>query len=74
MDVAVYAADVLIVRSLIDSTWGDLAAADRPRLIANDENPDAAYWEALLPLTGSALHAATWHSYVGYGLDPTLRE
>lgn len=74
VDVAVYAADVLVVRALIDSIWGDLAAADRPRLIANDENPDAGYWAALLPLAGSALHAASWHSYVGYGLDPTLRE
>jgi heparanase 1 len=72
VDVAVYAADVLVVRALIDSIWGDLAAADRPRLIANDENPLASYWSTLLPLAGSALHAASWHSYVGYGLDPTL--
>jgi hypothetical protein len=74
VDVDVYAADLLIVRALIDSIWGDLAAADRPRLIANDENPAASYWASLFPLASSAMHAASWHSYVGYGLDPTLRE
>ena len=67
-----YAADLLVVRGLIDSIWADLAPADRPGLVCNDENPDPSYWSQLLPLVGKAVRAATWHSYYGYGLDPTL--
>jgi heparanase 1 len=72
VDVAVYANDLLAVRAMIDDIWADLPAASRPRMVANDENPDANFWSHLLPLVGDAIAAATWHSYVGYGLDPTL--
>ena len=61
----VYAADLLTVRGMVDSIWGSLAPVDRPRIVSNDENPDPAYWSQLLPLVGSAVHAATWHNYDG---------
>lgn len=70
VDAGVYSADVLRVRALLDAYWPD--AATRPKLVANDENPDASYWSTLLPAAGRALDAATWHLYIGYGLDPTL--
>ena len=41
-------------------------------LVANDENPSAAYWSGMLPLVGGSINAATWHMYCGYGLDPNL--
>lgn len=72
VDANVYAKDLLSMKAKIDQIWGDLDSADRPRLVANDENPDPSYWAKILPIVGSAIHAATWHSYVGYGLDPTL--
>jgi len=70
----VYARDLLAVRAMIDDIWAALPRADRPRMVSNDENPDPGYWMTLLPLVGDAIAAATWHSYVGYGLDPTLPE
>ena len=69
-NVTAYAEDVLALQHLIDSIWG--AAKNKPLLIANDENPDASYWDRMLPVAGPALHAATWHLYCGYGLDPKL--
>ena len=69
-DAAPYAADLREVSALIAAAWPD--AAKRPRIVANDENPDPSYWEAMLPLVGSAVSAASWHEYVGYGLDPEL--
>ncbi len=66
-----YSEDVVAVRALLNSAWPD--PATRPLLVANDENPDPAYWAtALLPIAGSSLNASTWHMYAGYGLDPTL--
>ena len=38
VNVDTYSADVLVLRSLIDKYWPD--AATRPRLVANDANPD----------------------------------
>jgi heparanase 1 len=72
VDADVYAKDLISLKAKIDSIWSSVAAADRPRLVANDENPDPSYWAKILPTIGTAIHAATWHSYVGYGLDPTL--
>lgn len=70
VNVAQYSKDVLVLRELVDSIWTD--PADRPKLVANDANPDPAYLEALLKAAGSALDVATWHMYIAYGLDPKL--
>ena len=68
---AAYAADLVAVAALVAAAWPD--AAVRPRLVANDENPDPSYWAAFLPLVpAGTLAAATWHQYTGYGLDPDL--
>lgn len=74
VDVEPYAADVVALRATIDAVWAARGAPPdrRPLLVCNDENPDASYWSHLLPLVGSSVHAATWHLYVGYGLDPGL--
>lgn len=67
---AVYAADLRRVAALVAAAWPD--ASRRPRLVANDENPDPSYWTSVLPLVGDVISAASWHEYVGYGLDPQL--
>lgn len=71
VDAGVYAADVQALRGVIDATWPD--AAVRPKLVANDENPDPRYWGTLLPAAGSAMDVASWHLYIGYGLNPDLK-
>ena len=65
-----YAKDVLVLRALLNEVWPD--AAQRPLLVTNDANPDAAYLEALLKGAPGAIDVATWHLYIGYGLDPLL--
>ena len=66
-----YAADAVRVAGLIADAWPQ--PAQRPRLVANDENPDPSYWSTMLPLLpAGTLAAASWHEYVGYGLDPDL--
>ena len=65
-----YSQDVLALRKLLNSIWPD--AATRPKLVTNDANPDAKYLENLLNATRGAVDVATWHLYIGYGLDPLL--
>lgn len=65
-----YAKDVLVLRDLINSIWTD--PASRPKLVTNDANPDPSYLQALLSAAGDAIDVATWHLYIGYGLDPLL--
>jgi len=66
-----FAADAVRVASLIADAWPQ--AAQRPRLVGNDENPDPSYWSTMFPLLpAGTLAAASWHEYVGYGLDPAL--
>ena len=60
------------MRALIDALWDAQPSKRKPLLIANDENPDAAYWRAMLPAAGAAVNVASWHLYCGYGLDPDL--
>ncbi len=63
-NVTAYSQDIIAVRGLIDELWGDLLPAQRPKLVANDENPNAGYWTSMLPIVGQAIHAATWHLYM----------
>ena len=72
VDASTYAKDLLSLKAQIDYIWENLVENDRPRLVANDENPDPGYWKSILPVIGTAIHAATWHNYYGYGLDPLL--
>ena len=68
---SIYAADAVRVAGLIADAWPQ--PAQRPRLVGNDENPDPSYWATMLPLLpAGTLAAASWHEYVGYGLDPAL--
>ncbi len=71
MNVKQYAKDVLVLRGLINTVWPD--STDRPKLVTNDANPDAAYLQELLNATQGAVDIATYHNYVAYGLDPELR-
>ena len=63
-----YAADVLVLRGLIDSLFTE----NKPKLVANDANPDVSYLQNILTIAGDAIDVATWHLYIGYGLDPKL--
>jgi heparanase 1 len=65
-----YAADLKVLRAVVDRAFPD--AASRPKLVANDANPDAGYLRDILSISGGAIDVATWHMYVGYGLDPNL--
>ncbi len=64
-----YAADILVLRSLFDSLFSKNI---KPKLVANDANPDPAYLQNILTIAGDAIDVATWHLYIGYGLDPKL--
>jgi heparanase 1 len=69
IDADVYGQDILHLKSVIDSIqW----PSSPPLLVANDENPDAGYWSKLLPIAKDVMDVASWHLYVGYGLDPAL--
>ena len=66
----VLAADYQHLRKLVDALWPD--AAQRPLLIGNDLNSNAAYLRAFLPQVAGVLDVVTYHHYDGYGLDPEL--
>ena len=70
VNVDTYSNDVLVLRGLIDKYYPD--ASSRPRLVANDANPDPRYLATVLNNTKGAIDVATWHMYIGYGLDPYI--
>jgi heparanase 1 len=70
VNVDTYSNDVLVLRGLINKYYPD--ATSRPRLVANDANPDARYLATVLNNTNGAIDVATWHMYIGYGLDPYI--
>jgi hypothetical protein len=67
-----YSLDVLTVRGLIDTFWGDLPAPQRPKLVANDENPSESTWSTMLPIVGDAIQVASWHLYVYVAVRPAM--
>ena len=67
-----YAADLVLVRSLLDHHFPD--SASRPLLVAPDENPDPGYiTDVFDKVPHGTADAVTWHQYTGYGLDPELQ-
>lgn len=73
VDAAPYAADLVLVRSLLNRYFPD--ASTRPLLVAPDENPDAGYiTEVFSQVPHGTADAVTWHQYTGYGLDPKLQQ
>lgn len=66
VDAHTYAADVLVLRSLIDAAFPD--AATRPKLVSNDANPDPSYLTTVLQVAGAAIDICTYHVYIAYGV------